>query len=102
MQDKLQTSSRMVEKPFLVVVQIQMLERGNPADWCLHPTCQFEVQLQDFSSYHRGLTSNYGIEKRSILEETSAVSGLLEGAWVVCADFNITRYASERELFQKN
>ncbi|WMV25031.1 hypothetical protein MTR67_018416 [Solanum verrucosum] len=40
---------------------------------------------------------NYGIERRFILEETSAVSGILERPWVVCADFNITRYALERK-----
>ncbi|XP_016513659.1 uncharacterized protein LOC107830565 [Nicotiana tabacum] len=59
--------------------------------------CKFEALLQNFECHITGVyTPNCNIERRKDWWEIGAVRGLVEGPWVVCSNFNITRFPSEK------
>jgi len=39
---------------------------------------------------------NCYIERRSIWEEIGDVRGLFQGPWVVCGDYNVSRFVTEK------
>nr|XP_033515727.1 exodeoxyribonuclease-like [Nicotiana tomentosiformis] len=60
-------------------------------------TCKFEALLQNFHCLITGVYApNCRIERRIVWREIGAVRGLMEGPWVVCGDFNVTKYPSKK------
>ncbi|KAG5630768.1 hypothetical protein H5410_002485 [Solanum commersonii] len=65
-------------------------------------TCRFEGIEQELTWHLSAIYADCDREgRRELWWELAAIRSLFEGPWVVCGDFNITRYPEERTNCQR-
>ncbi|KAH0702388.1 hypothetical protein KY285_016666 [Solanum tuberosum] len=75
----------------------EMVDSGNQM-----LTCRFEGIEQELTWHLSAIYADCDRgERRELWWELAAIRSLFEGSWVVCGDFNITRYPEERTNCQR-